>query len=117
MTGIDNPDEYRLGDGDRALANSATAFIEHLKSSRPAEITNAERDADKKEIAALKEKTDMLERVATSHAQHIRTLRGQIQTLSNAVAELQRRSRPARAAAPIRKRDHLDDELERDLYR
>lgn len=109
-------DEYRLGDGDRALAERATAFLDHMRAARPAEITNAEREADKKEIADLKAKTEMLQRVAERHAEHIRAQRRQIQALTSAVAELQKGPRPARAVAPAKMRDGLDAALERELY-
>ena len=112
----DSERPYRLGDGDREMAASSAAFFERLRAGRPAEITNAERDADKAEIAKLKAKTEMLQRVAERHAEHIRTQRRQIQTLTSAVAELQKRSRPSRATTPSKRRDGLDAALERELY-
>ena len=92
------------------------ALLDALREARPVEISHAEREADKKEIAQLKARTEMLQRVAESHAEHIRTLRRQVQTLNNAVAELRRSGRPARAAAPAKRRGGLDDALERELY-
>lgn len=112
----DGGTEYRLGDGDRALAASATAFLDHMRASRPATITNSEREADKAEIAKLRAKTEMLQQVAERHAEHIRALRRQVQTLTSSVAELQRQRRPARAAAPAKRRDGLDAALDRELY-
>jgi hypothetical protein len=44
----------QVGDAARAEAAEAQAILDHLRASRPAKITNAERDADKAEIAKLR---------------------------------------------------------------
>jgi hypothetical protein len=106
---------YRLGDGYRELEARAQERIEALKAASPVKITAAEREADKAEIARLRDKTDMLERVAHKHADHIRSLRAQVQALTSAVAALQQRARPVRAAASSR-RDPLNDALEAEIH-
>jgi hypothetical protein len=99
------------------MEDSSSPFLESLKASRPAKISAAERAADVKEIARLSADLDLTKRVVISQRDRIRDLMGDVRVLQSAVASLQRQGRPAvRNAAPTRKRDGLDDELERDLH-
>ena len=101
---------------EQSPVSPGIALLGALKASRPAEITNAEREADKAEIAKLRADLTLTQRAVVDQGSRIRTLKAELAAVRNAVAELQRRSRPARAAAPVRKRDHLDAALERELY-
>jgi predicted nucleic acid-binding Zn-ribbon protein len=113
---LDSDRPTQVGDAARQEAAEAQAFLDHLRASRTAKITNAEREADKKEIADLRAKTEMLQRAVSRHAEHIREQRGQIRALTSAVAELQRQRRPAGVRVPAKRRDGLDAALEREIY-
>jgi hypothetical protein len=113
--GSDRP--YELGDGDREIAAQAEAVFDHMRAARPAEITNAERDADKAEIAKLKADLSLTQRAVVSHGKEIRRLKADLTAVRNVVIDLQQQRRPAaRISAPVRKRDGLDAALERELY-
>mgnify|MGYP000341315944 CR=1 FL=1 len=94
-----------------------TALLDAIKSMQPAKITNADREADKKEIAKLQADVDLLKRSVSHNNNRIRSMRSEIQALQAAVGALQRQARPAvRGTPPARKRDGLDHALERELY-
>jgi hypothetical protein len=115
INGSDRP--YQLGDGDREIAAQAKAVLDHLRAARPAEITNAERDADKAEIAKLKADLDLTKRAVVNHGKEIRQLKADLAAVRNVVIELQQQRRPpARISALVRKRDGLDAAVERELY-
>jgi hypothetical protein len=108
----------QVGDAARQEAAEAIAFLDHLKASRPAKITNAERDADKAEIAKLRADLAMTQRAVVRQGERIRELNSELQAVRSAVINLQKtRLRTGQRIAPQKKRDGLDDELERDLYR
>lgn len=119
--GSDRP--YELGDGDREIAAQAKAVFDHMRASRPVEISNAERDADKTEIAKLKADVDLTKRAVVNHGKEIRQLKADLAAdlaaVRHAVIELQQQRRPSRrGAAPASrpKRDGLDRKLEAELY-
>ena len=108
---------YQFGDADRENAAEAAAFFERLRASKPAEITNADRDADKAEIAKLKADLSLTQRAVVSHGKEIRRLKADLTAVRSAVIELQQQPRTTgRPPAPARKRDGLDQALERELY-
>jgi hypothetical protein len=113
--GSDRP--YELGDGNREIAAQAEAVFNHMRASKPAEITNAERDADKAEIAKLKADLSLTQRAVVSHGKEIRRLKADLTAVRSAVIDLQQQPRTTgRPPAPARKRDGLDQALERELY-
>lgn len=101
---------------DREPVSPGIALLDALKASRSAEITNAEREADKAEIAKLRADLTLTQRAVVDHGNRIRSLKTELAAIRNAVVELQQQRRPARAAAPLKKRDGLDAALERELH-
>lgn len=105
-----------MASDDEDEVSPGIALLDAMKAARPAQISNAEREADKAEIAKLRADLILTQRAVVDQGNRIRSLKADLAAVRGTVIELQRQRRPARTSATARKRDGLDDALERDLY-